>query len=177
MLASPSLDIPAWNRNVTRLLTTLSDSARRAIVAYEKGGRINAPAYAAAANEFYGKYVWRHPVPADLDSLLTTANATMGVYMKGSAEFTVGGTLAKYDGTLLLRRVKVPTLFLVGQFDEAGPENVRHFAALTPGARTVVIAGAAHMTTWDDPAATVAAVRSFLASADASSVKRRQRIL
>ena len=75
VLASPSLDIPAWNRNVARLVGTLSDSARRAIVAYEKGGRADPAAYAAAAAEFYGKYVWRHPVAADLDSLLATANS------------------------------------------------------------------------------------------------------
>jgi proline iminopeptidase len=177
VLASPSLDIPAWNRNVARLVGTLSDSAQHAIVAYEKGGRADPAAYAAAAHEFYGKYVWRHPAAADLDSLIATANEGMGVYMKGSAEFVVGGTLAKYDGTPLLRKVDVPVLFTVGEFDEADPATVRRFASLTKGAKTVVIPGAAHMTTWDAPAATVAAVRAFLRSADSTMAKRRKRYL
>ncbi len=69
--------------------------------------------------------------------------------MQGPSEFTITGTLGKYDATSFLPQIKVPTLFTVGQFDEVGPELVRRFAARVPAARYVQLAGSAHMTPWD----------------------------
>ena len=177
VLASPSLDVAAWNRDVTRLVATLSDSAQRAIRSYEQRGRENPGAYAVAVGEFYRRYVWRHPVAADLDSTLLTSNQAVGGYMKGSAAFVIGGTLGRYDATPYLKRVTVPVLYTAGEFDEADPATVRRFAALTRGAAVVVIPGAAHMTTWDNPSATVAAVRAFLRRADSTMAKRRRNYL
>ncbi|TMG80737.1 MAG: alpha/beta fold hydrolase, partial [Betaproteobacteria bacterium] len=150
-LASPALDIPTWERNARHLVTTLSDSAQRAIRIREAEKRFDAPDYQNALAEFYGKYVWRHPVAADLDSTMSTANEEIYNFMQGPSEFTITGTLKKYDVTSKLGTIKVPTLFTVGEFDEANPATVRRFAALVPGARVEVIPGAAHMTTWDNP--------------------------
>ena len=87
-------------------------------------------------------------------------------YMQGPSEFTISGTLKTYDVTHLLPTIKVPTLYTVGQFDEADPPTIRRFASLTPGATVEVIPGAAHITTWDAPDAMISAVRAFLRSAD-----------
>ena len=100
-LASAALDIPAWERNARRLVDTLSDSAQRAIRIREKQGRFDAPDYQAALEEFSGKYVWRHPVQADLDSTLKTVNEAIYNYMQGRSEFTITGTLKRYDGAPL----------------------------------------------------------------------------
>lgn len=171
-LASAALDIPTWERNARRLVTTLSDSAQRAIRTREAEKQFDAPDYQHALEEFYGRYVWRHPVEADLDSTFKTTNQAIYNYMQGPSEFTITGTLKTYDATPFLRNVRVPTLFTVGEFDEADPATVRKFAALTPGARVAVIPGAAHITTWDNPGAMLQAVREFLASVDASDHPR-----
>ena len=165
-LASAALDIPTWERNARRLTHTLSEPAQRAIRLAEAERRFDGPAYQAALEEFYGKYVWRHPVEADLDSTMKTANMQIYNYMQGPSEFTVTGTLRTYDVTALLRAIKVPTLYTVGEFDEADPPTIRHFASLTPGATVEVIPGAAHITTWDNPEATVGVIRRFLRSVD-----------
>ena len=162
MLASAALDIPTWERNARRLVGTLSDSAQRAIRVREAEHRFDAPDYQAAIGEFYGRYVWRHPVQADLDSVLATANERIYNYMQGPSEFTITGTLKQYDVTSKLRTIGVPTLYTVGEFDEADPGTIRRFAALTPGARVVVLAGAAHLTPWDAPEENVRVVRQFL---------------
>ncbi|MGQ0639345.1 MAG: alpha/beta fold hydrolase [Gemmatimonadaceae bacterium] len=73
-LGSSALDIPAWEKNARRLVTTLSDSAQRAIRLREAEGKFAAPDYRAALMQFYGKYVWLRPVQADLDSTMSTAN-------------------------------------------------------------------------------------------------------
>jgi proline iminopeptidase len=171
-LASAALDIPAWERHAKDLVRTLSDSARRAIQRREAEGRFDAPDYQAALAEFYDLYVWRHPVQADLDSMLRTVNDAIYGYMQGPSEFTITGTLKGYDATPFLREVRVPVLYTVGEFHEANPETIRHFASLTPGAGVVVLPGAAHLTTWDAPVPMLAAVRGFLRTADSIATAR-----
>jgi proline iminopeptidase len=167
-LGSSALDIPSWERNARRLLTTLSDSAQRAIKTREAEGKFDAPDYQAGLAEFYAKYVWLRPVPADLDSLMSTANQAIYMHMQGPSEFTITGTLKTYDATPQLKDIRVPTLFVVGEVDEADVPTVRRHAALVPGGRVVVIPNAAHITTWDNPDALNAAVREFLRSVDST---------
>ncbi len=171
-LASAALDIPTWERNARRLVTTLSDSAQKAIRTREAEKKFDAPDYLSAINEFYGKYVWRHPVEADLDSTMKTANQTIYNYMQGPSEFTITGTLKTYDVTSQLKTIRVPTLYTVGEFDEADPPTIKHFASLTPGAKVEVIPGSGHITTWDNPTAMTAVVRAFLRHADSASTHR-----
>jgi proline iminopeptidase len=171
-LGSAALDIPTWERNARRLVATLSDSAQRAIRVREAEGRFDAPDYQAALNEFYGKYVWRRPVQADLDSALATFNAAIYNYMQGPSEFTITGTLKAYDATARLGMIRVPTLYTVGEFDEADPATIRHFAELTPGAQVVVLAGAAHLTPWDARDENVRVVREFLRRSDTTTTRR-----
>lgn len=170
-LESAALDLPQWERNTGRLVHTLSDSAQRAIKLREADHRFDAPDYQAALAEFYGKYVWRSPVQADLDSLTRTANEAIYNYMQGPSEFTISGSLKRYNGTKLLPTIAVPTLYTVGEFDEADPATVKRFARLTRGARVVVFPGAAHLTPWDAPDENLKAVREFLGSADSARVK------
>ncbi len=166
-LASAALDIPTWERNARRLVGTLSDSAQRAISVREAEQKFDVPDYQRALEEFYGKYVWRHPVEADLDSTMKMMNEKIYTYMQGPSEFTITGTLKTYDVTRLLGTIKVPTLYTAGEFDEADPPTIRRFASLTPGATVEVIPGAAHITTWDNPEAMVRVVRRFLRGVDA----------
>jgi proline iminopeptidase len=161
-LASPALDIPAWEKNARRLVGTLSDSAQRAIKTREAEKNYQAADYQAALGEFYGKYVWRRPVQAELDSLMSTANEGIYNYMQGPSEFTITGTLEHYDATPFLKDVKVPTLFIVGEFDEADPPTVKRHAGMVPGARYAVIPNSAHLIEWDNPTETVRVVREFL---------------
>jgi len=168
VLGSAALDIPAWERNVARLVRTLSDSAQVAIRLREAQGRYDAPDYQAAIAEFYALYVWRHPVQADLDSTIATVNEGMYNYMQGPSEFTITGTLKTYDATPWLHELRMPILYTVGEFDEADPATIRRFASLTPGAQVTVLAGAAHLTPWDARDENVRVVREFLRRCDAA---------
>ena len=166
--ASPVFDIAAYERRGRELVPTLSDSAQRAIRQAEAAGRFDTPGYQNAINEFYGLYVFRHPVPADLDSSFATFNQTIYNYMQGPSEFTITGTLKRYDATSLLREIRVPTLVTAGEYDEVGPEIVRGHAALIPGARFELLAGAAHLTPWDAPEPSLRLEREFLRGADST---------
>ena len=168
-LESAALDIPAWEQNARRLVRTLPESAQRAIAVREASGQFDAPDYQAAVNEFYGRYVFRHPVMADLDSTMSTLNEAIYGYMQGPSEFTITGTLKDYDATPFLPEIHVPTLYTVGEFDEADTTTVQRFAALTPGAQVAVLAGAAHITPWDAPEDNVRVVRAFLRRVDTTN--------
>jgi proline-specific peptidase len=171
-LASAALDIPAWARNARGLVATLSDSSQRAIRVREAERRFDAADYQAALAEFYAKYVFRRPVQADLDSTMSTANEGIYNYMQGPSEFTITGTLKRYDVTPFLSEIKVPTLYTVGEFDEAGPATIRCFAQMTPGAKFALLPGAAHVTPWDAPEESVRVVREFLRAVDAATAPR-----
>jgi pimeloyl-ACP methyl ester carboxylesterase len=106
------------------------------------------------------------PSRADLDSTVKTANQTIYKYMQGPSEFTITGTLKRYDATPFLKDVTVPTLYTVGEFDEANPDIIRKHAAMTPGATVVVVPGAGHITTWDNPQPMLTAIRRHLRAPD-----------
>ncbi|MDO8666619.1 MAG: proline iminopeptidase-family hydrolase, partial [Gemmatimonadales bacterium] len=165
---SPVFDIPAYERRANQLITTMSDSSQRAVRRALASGKYDAPDYQSAINEFYGMYVFRHPVQADLDSTFATVNQGIYVYMQGPSEFTITGTLKLYDVTSFLPQISVPTLVTVGEFDEVGPELVREHTGRIPNARFELLAGSAHMTPWDARDQNVRVVREFLRSADST---------
>jgi proline iminopeptidase len=166
ILGSPPLSAAAWTRHTRTLLATLPDTLQQIIAAREAAADFDAPDFAQATQEYRGRYVWLRPSDTNLDSIVKTANRALYTHMWGPSDFTLRGTLRDYEAARHLRRVRVPTLFTVGEFDQAGPMNVRGLARLTPGATIEVIPDAAHMTTWDNPEATIRVVRAFLARAD-----------
>lgn len=170
-LGSAALDIPAWERHARDLLKTLPDSEQRAVRVREAARQFDAGDYQNAIADFYSRYVWRHPVAADLDSTLKTANDAIYNYMQGPSEFTITGTLKPYDITGFLKSIKVPVIYTVGEFDEANPEEIRHFTDLTPGSREFILPGSGHITTWDAPELNVKVVRQFLLDVDAGRVQ------
>lgn len=170
---SPVFDIPAYARRARQLLATLSDSSQQAVRIAESTNKYDAPAYQNAIGEFYGLYAFRHPVKADLDSSFATFNERIYTYMQGPSEFTITGTLKRYDATPFLPQIQVPTLVTVGEFDEVGPELVRTHADLIRGARYEVLNGSAHITPWDARDANVQLVRAFLHSVDSLVAARR----
>jgi 3-oxoadipate enol-lactonase len=73
------------------------------------------------------------------------------------------GMAARPDVTALLPLIGVPTLVLVGEHDVISPpEEMAAIAAAIPGAELVVVPGAGHMTTMEEPAAVNAAIVRFV---------------
>jgi len=169
---SAVFDVPAFAKHARELLKTLPDSTQRAITRAEAAGEFESPAYQNAVNQFYALYVFRQPVPADLDSTFATVNMAIYTYMQGPSEFTITGTFKDYNVTSFLPQITVPTLFTVGEFDEVGPHLIRSFANKVPGAQYAVMPGAAHITTWDARDAMNKAVRDFLRSADSGGRRK-----
>ena len=84
--------------------------------------------------------------------------------MWGPTEFTATGTLKDYDRLAELKEVKVSTLFITGEFDEARPSTVRYFQSLVPNSNFVLIECAGHSTVHDNQDHTIGEVKDFLNS-------------
>lgn len=166
IFGSQCLDIKGWIQSTRKLLRTLPVPLQDAVKKAELTNDYNDPAYKKAMDQFYSLYVWRNPIKADLDSMLTTCNTEMYVYMWGPSEFTVTGTLKDYNPLSFLSQIKVPTLFTVGEFDEIDPVMVKKLADKISGAKYIVFPGSGHITTWDARDENLKAVREFLQSVD-----------
>jgi proline iminopeptidase len=164
-LASEVLDMPAFFANMRRLISEMPDSMSRAVQLKEAGQPYDTSAFWAAGRRLRQSSS-RKPVRAEGDSMMRTANDAVTDYLNGTSVFKPNGRLRDYDATALLRTMKVPVLFTVGEFDFVGPDLVKQHAALTPGARFAMVPGAAHMVQWDNAPANNDAVRVFLRDVD-----------
>jgi len=171
ILASPCLSASRWLKDADSLITTLPARTQQVIQRNERAGTYTDPAYLAAVNQYYARFLSRRSPPApEMDS--TMAHLGMGVYgyMWGPSEFTATGTLKNYERADRLGELKLPVLFTAGEFDEARPATVAWFQAQVPGARMAVIPGSGHMTMIDAPEAFADTVRQFLAEVEASPI-------
>ena len=163
ILASPALSVSKWTEDANKLISTLPDSIQTAIQTNVENNTFDTPSYEHAISVFYQRYVARKlPWDANMDSTFAGANLNVYNYMWGPSEFTATGTLMNYERTDKLPEIKIPTLYVCGEFDEARPETVKYFQSLTPGAKIAVIKDAAHVTTHDNPDQNNQAIADFL---------------
>lgn len=170
ILSSPLVTTAQWEADADSLIALLPDSLQHAIAIHEANGTTDHPEYLAAMDEYYARHLRRTPdrSPADRDSVRQMSGAFVYQYMWGPSEFTSTGTLKTFDATDALRNhIRVPALFLAGEFDEATPASTAAFAKLVPGAVFQVIPGAGHVTENDNPEALFHAVRVFLREVEA----------
>ncbi|MDO5329106.1 MAG: proline iminopeptidase-family hydrolase [Coriobacteriia bacterium] len=72
-------------------------------------------------------------------------------YMWGNSEFVCTGTLQHHDSTPLLNKIKVPVLYISGQYDSGTPQAAFDYCSKTPNGEVAVIPGAAHHTYMERP--------------------------
>lgn len=163
ILSSPLLSTPKWIADAKALVAMLPDSVQTAIRVNEQNQTYDSPEYQQAMMIYYQHFVARNlPWSFDLDS--SFAGTGMNVYQKmwGPSEFTATGTLKDYDITSRLPQIKVPTLFICGEYDEARPSTVKYFQSLVPGAKFQMVANAGHITVQDDPNTDIKNISDFL---------------
>jgi len=168
----PLLSTPRWIEDANALVELLPEDARDAINAAKSSGKYDTAEFQAANEVFEAQFLSRTPrdqrvLPA-CESTPVRFNVTLYEYMWGPSEFVATGTLRDYDRIERLHELQLPTLFLVGEYDEARPESMREFQARVPGSIVKVIPGAAHAVNVDQTQAFNEAIADFLASAEKS---------
>lgn len=162
---SPYFSTKLWKKDANILIKTLPDSIQIAIAEGEKTGNFNSAAY-INANTVYAKNfgVRNTRLTSDLDTIMAASNGFIYNYMWGPTEFTATGTLINYNRVKHLKRIKVPCLFITGEFDEARPQTVRYFSSLVKNSQFGIIEGAGHGTMHDNKAKNIQLIKDFIAT-------------
>lgn len=164
---SPYFSTTMWKKDAAILIKTLPESIQIAIAEGEKTGDFNSAAY-INANTVYAKNfgVRNSRLTSDLDTIIASSNGFIYNYMWGPTEFTATGTLIKYDRVSSLSKIKVPALFITGEFDEARPQTVRYFSSLVKNSQFGIIEGAGHGTMHDNKVKNIQVIKDFIASVE-----------
>ncbi len=163
IFSSPALSIKRWLSDADTLIATLPDSIQLAIRENERNKTYTNPSYVAAVDFYYKHFLARKlPWSADLDSAMAQTGHNVYEFMGGPSEFTMPGPLRLYDRTNRLSEIKVPVLFITGEFDEARPSTVNYYKTLVANSQMVIIPGAGHLTMQDNPEADINAINAFL---------------
>jgi len=164
---SPYFSTAIWEADADTLITYLPDSIQKAIETGEREENFTSDAYQQANRVFMKNYGVRKERPSNpWDTVKAKRNDFIYNYMWGPTEFTAAGTLKNYDRFESLKEIKVPTLFITGEFDEARPTTVKRFQNQVTRSEFVVIEGAGHGTMHDNREQNIEAIRSFLARID-----------
>lgn len=165
IFSSPAISIPMWLQDADTLIATLPDSIQNAIRTNEQNKTYESLDYQNAVLVYYQHFLARKlPWSSDIDSAFLLMGANVYNFMGGPSEFTMTGTLKDYDRTNRLGEIKVPTLFITGEFDEARPSTVKYYQSLVPGAQFELIENAGHLTMQDNPDKNIKVITDFINS-------------
>jgi len=167
ILASPCLSAKRWVEDADKLIAELPVETQETIKEYEEAGSTDSKKYQEAVFEYIKRHVCRlDPWPPELKE--AAANTGIAVYhsMWGPSEFCPTGNLKDYDNTARLHEILIPTLLIVGEYDEATPEAAAWYKSLMPNASLVVIENGSHLAMWEETDAYIKALRKFLNSVE-----------
>jgi proline-specific peptidase len=148
VLASSPASIPQWVEETARLRAQLPPDVQETLARHEAAGTTQDPEYTEAALVFYKRHVCRaDPWPDCVLRSFRFIEEHGVVYrtMNGPSEFHVTGTLRDWSVVDRLGEIRVPTLVVTGEHDEATPPINRTVSGGIPGAESVIVADASHM--------------------------------
>ncbi len=157
--------IPLAVREMWKLVDEMAKEDRDAIYTYDKLHEYEHPEYLRAVEHFYRQFVCRLPVwPPLVTYSFAEISKPVYNYMNGPNEFTITGTIRDWDISQRLGEIRLPTLVTGGKYDEVTPACARQIAEGVPGAVRIEFQNSSHTPFWEERAAYLEAVRSFLDS-------------
>jgi proline iminopeptidase len=163
IMASSCINLKLWVKDADTLISMLPDSIQFYLKQSINSSNSDSIKIKAALDCYYNSYYTRkQPLSADFDSTLAQIGKNVYEYMWGKEEFSVTGILKNYDRTGDLNKIKVPTLYIAGEFDAARPSTVKYYQSLTPNSKLVVIKNAGHQTMHDNPKENIEVIQTFI---------------
>jgi len=166
-LSSPLISTPKWIEDANLLRAQLPAATQEALDQHEKAGTTENEEYIAATEVFYNRHLSRGEAVESYRCPDAPWNPTIYNQMWGPTEFYAPGSLRDFDLTPRLSSIRVPTLFITGEFDEARPETVAQFAKAVPGARFEIIPDVGHASASRKPDLYRQILRDFINEAEA----------
>lgn len=143
-----------WVAEANRLRDQLPPEVQAALLQHEQAGTTDSPEYQTAMQVFYDRHVCRViPNPEYVQRSFQKLAEYPEVYntMNGPSEFHVIGTIKDWDVRDRLGEIKVPTLVISGEYDEATPLIAETVHNGIPGSEWVLFENCSHITHAEDP--------------------------
>jgi L-proline amide hydrolase len=153
VLASAPASIPQWIEETAKLRAELPRDVQETLSRHEEAGTTASPEYEEACMVFYKRHVCRADEWPDcvLRSFeFIERHGLVYRTMNGPSEFHVTGTLKTWSVSHRLGDIRVPTLVVTGEYDEATPAINRTVGKGIPGAESVIYPNASHMAHVED---------------------------
>lgn len=160
---SPMFSAKDWHADGKKLIKGLSPKDQKVIKYCHEIEATDSKVYKQAMMNFYLKHVLRDK--QKLTKMFSKPNPNgnkIYEYMWGASEFEPTGTLKTYDRVSDLSKIKIPTLIICGQYDEATPETGIKYANKIPLASFSEIKGASHAIFTEKPQKITKVINDFL---------------
>jgi proline-specific peptidase len=168
VLASSPASIPQWIEETAKLRALLPQDVQDTLTRHEEAGSIHDPEYVDACMAFYERHVCRVvPFPEYVNRSFDQIGEVYET-MNGPSEFHVVGTLKEWSVVPRLGEIRVPTLVVTGEHDEATPVINRTVSEGIPGAESVILPGCSHMAHVEQTQDYLAMLDSFFSRVEAA---------
>jgi L-proline amide hydrolase len=170
IVASSPSSIPQWVAEANRLRSLLPEDVQETLTSHEQAGTTDSPEYEQACLVFYHRHVCRLDEWPDCVVRSFAFIEEHGVVyktMNGPSEFHVTGPLKDWDITGRLAEIRIPTLVITGEHDEATPAINQTVSSGIRGSESVIYPGASHMAHVEDPDGYMRVLDGFLTRIEA----------
>ncbi len=160
---SPLFSSRDWKADGRRLIKGLPSKTQHIINTCHDIGATDSKVYSDAMNVFYLKHVLRNKTKSkELSKLKNPNGKLIYEYMWGPSEFEPSGTLKTYSRVSDISSIKVPTLIICGEHDEATPTTGIKYANKIGGCVFSEIKGASHAIWHEKPGTIRNVINNFL---------------
>jgi len=169
-----SSSIPQWVAEANRLRADLPKDVQATLTKHEEAGTTSDPEYDEACLVFYKRHVCRlSEWPGYVRRSFQFIEEHGVVYntMNGPSEFHIVGPLKDWDITDRLGEIRIPTLVITGEFDEATPAINRTVSGGIRGAESVIYPGCSHMAHVEDTEGYMRVLDDFLTRIESGAWK------
>jgi proline iminopeptidase len=155
IISNMMMSIPAYNTYAEKvLMPQMNPKALAEIKQLEKDGKYEDPRYMELLMpNFYVHHLLRMPAdqwPEPVQRSFKHLNAKIYVPMQGPSEMGASGKLEKWDRTMDLQKITVPTLVIAGEHDTMDPAHMKWVAGAVKKGRYLYCANGSHMSMYDD---------------------------
>jgi proline-specific peptidase len=163
ILSSSCASIPETIKAFDKLKSSMPEEVRRILEKYEALEDYENPEYKKAVEELYRRHVFRGTAyPPDLEASLGGFNPDVYWTMWGKHEFICTGNMREWDITGRLGEISVPTLVLVGRYDELPVELSEEMRKRIPKSVMVILENSSHFGMFEESEKYLDAVYAFI---------------
>jgi proline iminopeptidase len=163
ILSSSDASIPETIKAFNRLKAAMPEPMRRTLKRYEAVEDYDNSEYKKAVEELYRRHVFRGAkYPPNLEASLNGFNPDVYWTMWGKHEFICTGNMRDWDVTNRLGEIRVPTLILVGRYDELPVELSQEMHRRIPQSTLTVLENSSHFGMFEEEERYLDSVYRFL---------------